>query len=256
MLIMSMESNAVEAAYAQPLTEELLRASGITPGMRVLVLGRGLADLALLVAERVGARGAVVAAHPDAQIVAAARRRASEESFDGVEFRAEPLERIACASPVDAVVGRFFLMHHPDPVRAIRCAASLVHGGGRIVFQEWHYDSVRWAPTSDWPSLPLYRDFARWSLEGLRRLRAHADMGLRLANAFAQAGLPLPALRTDLRMVHGKGSRGYEFFEAAIRELMPALEIDSFAKRLERETTAARGHVFLPLQVGAWTRAL
>ena len=45
---------AVEAAFAQPLTEELLACSGITPGMRVLVLGPDLADLALLVAERVG----------------------------------------------------------------------------------------------------------------------------------------------------------------------------------------------------------
>lgn len=89
-------------------------------------------------------------------------------------------------------------------------------------------------------------------------------MGLRLANAFTEAGLPLPAIRTDLRTVQGLGSRGFAFFEGAIREVLPTLErcgigadvdVDSFADRLERETSAVNGHAFLPLQVGAWARA-
>lgn len=257
---------AAEAAFAQPLTEELLACSGISPGMRVLVLGRGLADVALLVAERVGRRGVVIGANEDPSVVAEARRRAADECFDRLSFRAESLDGVGLAEPVDAVVGRFFLMHERDPVEAIRAAASKVRDGGRVVFQEWHYDSVRWAETSDWPHLPLYRQFARWSIEGLRRRQAHVDMGLRLVNAFAEAGLPVPTVRTDLRMVHGSGSLGYAFFEAAIRELLPTIEhcglasaleiqVDTFAERLEHETTRAAGHLFLPLQVGAWTRA-
>jgi SAM-dependent methyltransferase len=257
--------HAVEAAFAQPLTEELLADAGITPGMRVLVLGRGLADVALLVAERVGRGGAVIAAHEDPRVVAQSRQRAADEGFDRVSFRAELLERIDLDGPVDAVVGRFFLMHQRDPVRAIRLAAGMVHDGGRILFQEWHYESILWAQTSDWPHLPLYRQFARWSTEGLRRRHAHVDMGLRLANAFTEAGLPVPTIHTDLRMVHGRGSLGYAFFEDAIRELLPTIEgcrlasaqdvaVETFAQRLERETTAAAGHAFLPLQVGAWVR--
>jgi SAM-dependent methyltransferase len=263
---MNLQLADVEAAYAQSLTEELLACSGVTPGMRVLVLGRGLAETALLVAERVGRGGAVIAAHDDPAVVVEARRRAIDEGFDRVAFRAESLERLVLEAPVDAVVGRFFLMNQHDPVRAIRLAAGMARDGGRILFQEWHYDSILWAETSDWPHLPLYKDFARWSTEGLRARNAHLDMGLRLANAFTEAGLPLPMVRTDLRMVHGSGSLGYTFFEAAIRELLPTIEsrglasafdveVDSFAQRLERQTTAAGGHVFLPLQVGAWTRA-
>jgi SAM-dependent methyltransferase len=262
---MKPQHHAAESAYAQPLTEELLACSGIATGMRVLVLGHGLADIALLVAERVGPHGAVIAAHQDSVIAGQAQRRATEERFGNIAFQAEPLERVALDAPVDAVVGRFFLMHECDPVRAIRLCAGMVHDGGRIVFQEWHYDSVLWDETSDWPRLPLYRDFARWSIEGWRRRKAHIDMGLRLVNAFAEAGLPLPAVRTDLRMVHGSGSLGYTFFEGAIRELLPTIEhsgvasardvdVDTFAQRLERETTAAGGHVFLPLQVGAWSK--
>lgn len=257
--------HAVEAAVAQPFTEELLASCGISPGMRVIVLGRGLAEVALLVAERVGIGGSVVGWHDDPSIVAHARRRAADECFERVSFRVESLHGTTFDGAVDAVVGRFFLMHEPDPVRAIRRAARLVHDGGRILFQEWHYDSVLRAETSAWPHLPLYRQFAQWSTEGWRRRRAHVDMGLRLVNAFAEAGLPVPCVRTDLRMVHGRGSLGYAFFEAAIRELLPTIErfgvangddveIDTFAQRLEHETTTAAGHVFLPLQVGAWTR--
>jgi SAM-dependent methyltransferase len=264
---MTVRRHAVEAAYAQPLTEELLASSGIGPGMRVLVLGGGLAELALLVAERVGRHGMVVAAHQDARAIAQTQRRAVEERFEQIEFRTEPLAQITLDAPVDAVVGRFMLMHERDPVRTIRLAAAMVHDGGRIVFQEWHYESVRWEQTSDWPHVPLYRDFARWSVEGLRRRQVHVDMGLRLVNSFTEAGLPLPAVRTDLRIVQGTNSLGYLFFEAAIRDVLPAIErcgvastrdvdVDTFAQRLERETTAAGGHIFLPLQVGAWSRAL
>ena len=257
--------HVVEAALAQPLTEELLGGSGITPGMRVLVLGAGLADLALLVAERVGEHGSVVAAHADGRVVEGAQRRAADEGFDRVSFRAEPLERVALPEPVDAVVGRFYLMHELDPVRAIRLAARMVRGGGRIVFQEWHYASILWAHTSAWPPRTLYRRFVRWSIEGLRHAHAHVDMGLRLVNAFAEAGLPPPIVRTELRVVRSADSLGFAFFEEAIRDLVPTLErcgvvsagrvgVDTFAQRLERETAEAAGHVFLPLQVGAWTR--
>ena len=87
---------------------------------------------------------------------------------------------------------------------------------------------------------------------------------LRLVNLFTEAGLPLPGVRSELRVVHGPGSLGYAFFESALRELLPVtrenrggaeqLDADSFAERLERETLAAGGHLFLPLQIGAWTR--
>lgn len=251
--------HAAEAAYAQPLTEELLACSGISPGMRVLVLGRGIADIALLVAERVGPRGTVIGSHEDPQVVNEARRRAVEECSDRVTFAAEPLEQIVLEAPVDAVVGRFFLMHERDPAGAIRRAASLVHDGGRVIFQEWQYDSILLSQTSAWPDLPLYREFALRSIGALSQRGAHLDMGLRLVNAFTEAGLPVPDLRTEFAIVHGSGSLGYAFFEDALRELYdsPEREIDlgAFAQRLERETTAAQGHLFLPMQVGAWARS-
>jgi hypothetical protein len=255
---------AVEAAFAQPLTEELLACAGITPGMRVLVLGADLPDLALLVAERVGRAGMVIGLDAELANVDRACARAEAEGFEGIEFRVGELANLHLEAPVDAVVGRFFLMRERDPAQAIRLAAGFVHDGGRIVFQEWHYDSMLWSQTSDWPHVPLYRRFARWSVETMRDSGVHVDMGLRLVNLFTEAGLPLPGMRSDFRVIAGPGSLGYTFFESAIRELQPArcndavdmeaLDAESFAQRLERETLAAGGHLFLPLQIGAWTR--
>lgn len=248
--------HAVEAAFAQPLTEELLACSGITPGMRVLVLGPDLADLALLVAERVGADGTVIGLDSDTRNVDRAYWRAEAEGFDCIEFRVGALRNLHLNAPVDAVVGRFFLMHEPDPVGAIRRAAGLVHDGGRIVMHEWHYESILWPQTSDWPDVPLYRRFAQTSIDRMRRTGVHVDMGLRLVNLFTEAGLPLPSIRSDLRVVNGAGSLGYRFFESALTELNGDLDGDAFAQRLERETLATGGHIFLPLQIGAWTRSV
>jgi SAM-dependent methyltransferase len=256
---------AVEAAFAQPLTMELLGCAGIRPGMRVLVLGRDLADLALLIAERVGRHGEVIGANADPSIVARARQRALDEGFDRVEFRAESLRELHLDGQVDAVVGRFFLMHEPVPVEAIRRVARTLRNGGLILFHEWHYESILWPQTSDWPHVPLYRRFAQLSIESMRRRKMHVDMGLRLVNVFTEAGLPLPDLRSDLRVVRGAASLGYDFFEEAMRELLPTIarhslertediDVNTFAQRLRRETIDAGGHLFLPLQMGAWTR--
>jgi SAM-dependent methyltransferase len=251
--------HSAEAAFAQPLTEELLTCAGISPGMRVLVLGRGIADVALLVAERVGPCGTVIASHEDPAVVAEARRRAADECFDRVMFHNEPFEGMRLDALADAVVGRFVLMHERDPAAAIRRAANLVHDGGRILFQEWQYDSVLRPATSDWPCVPLYRQFAQRSIGALRGRGAHVDMGFRLINTFTEAGLAVPEVRSEMCVVGGPGSLGYAFFEDALRELLPAIDareaalLDGFAQRLERETGDAGGHVFLPMQVGAWT---
>jgi SAM-dependent methyltransferase len=253
----TLHPHPVESAIAQPLTEALIGEAGIRPGMRVLVLGSRLAEIAPLVAERVGSDGWVIAAARDPRTVAEAQRCAAEEGFDRIEFRSQALGQIRMERPLDAVFGRFFLMHEPDPVRAVQCAAAMVREGGRVAFQEWHYRSILWTETADWPHLPLYQKFARCTIEGLRRRGTHADIGLNLINVFAAAGLRRAAARIDLRALGDDAAFEYRYFEETLRELLPescAVEIEGFAQRLNAATSATRGHVFLPLQVGVWAR--
>jgi cyclopropane fatty-acyl-phospholipid synthase-like methyltransferase len=49
-----------QAAILRPITERLLRNAGIRPGMRVLDLGSGAGDVAILAAELVGPKGCLL----------------------------------------------------------------------------------------------------------------------------------------------------------------------------------------------------
>ncbi|MBV9102601.1 MAG: methyltransferase domain-containing protein, partial [Candidatus Eremiobacteraeota bacterium] len=211
-------------AYAQTFTLELLARAGIAPGMRVLVPNAAAGELALLVAERVGATGSVFAIDPDVGALDALRESAERQCFECIEFAAQTLAEFHGTAMLDAVVGRFFLMREADPVGALRAAAGALEPGGRLMFQEWHFESVLWSHTSDWPRLPLYQCFARWSVDALRRSGFHVDMGLRLINAFSEAGLPLPSTRSEACAVQGGGETQYTFFEDTLRELLPAIE--------------------------------
>ncbi len=152
---------SLRAAFAQPFTQELPARAGVAPGMRVLVAGADSGEIALLVAERVGASGAVVAIDADPQRVERARRRAWEQAFESVSFVTGALADRAPDPHYAAVVGRFYLMYQTDPVATIRTAARLVRDGGRVIFVEWHWESLLWPYSSIWPAGPLYRDVVR-----------------------------------------------------------------------------------------------
>jgi len=255
--------SSARAAFAQPFIEELVARSGIAPGMRVLVIGAGTGDVALLVAERVGASGWVLGVDDDPHLIALAQRRVKEQRFEQVVLRAQRPEAVVSGVPFDAALGAFSLMKEADPVGAIRQAAKLVRAGGRVVFAEWHFESMLWGLTSSWPGLPLYGQVARWTIEALRRSGIHVDMGLRLVNGFVEAGLPLPSVRTDLRVVDGTCAAGFGFFAETLADQLTALErfgiataeeaqIETLAERMRHEAVAHRGHAFLPLLAGAW----
>jgi NADH:ubiquinone reductase (H+-translocating) len=64
-----------QMAILQATTERLLRSAGIERGMRVLDLGCGAGDVAMLAGKLVGASGSVVGIDGNAQILAVARKR-------------------------------------------------------------------------------------------------------------------------------------------------------------------------------------
>jgi hypothetical protein len=122
-----------------------------------------------------------------------------------------------------------------------------------------------WPHTSAWPAGSAYEAFAGSTIAALRHARVQVDIGLRLVNIFAEAGLPLPRTRTELVSLPGASASGPLFVRALLRELQSAEDrlgvtradrgtLDDLARRLENATRAGGGHIFLPLQVGAWTR--
>ena len=147
-----------QAARVAPTTERFFREAGIGPGQRVLDIGSGVGDVAMLVARLVGPSGEVVAIERDPKSIAKARARVTEAGFHNVSFNESDVGEIPDGKPFDAAVGRFILMYLPDPVAVLRSISRLVRPGGVLVFQEPY-----WVPVlAHLAKLPLW--FATASL--------------------------------------------------------------------------------------------
>src|SRR5689334_10176544 len=105
-----------QANRVAPITERFFREAGIGPGQRVLDIGSGVGDVAMLVARLVDPSGEVVAIERDPKAIAKASARVTEDGFVNVSFSESDLNDIADQKPFDAVVGRFILMYLPNPV--------------------------------------------------------------------------------------------------------------------------------------------
>jgi ubiquinone/menaquinone biosynthesis C-methylase UbiE len=120
-----------------PLTERLLTDAGVGPGMRVLDLGTGAGDVALLAARIVGPSGRVVSVDRDLRTLMLAAVRCERAEVEHVDLAVGDL-----AVPdlpeggFDAVVARSVLLDLPDPARTLRAAAARLRPGGVVCVQE------------------------------------------------------------------------------------------------------------------------
>jgi len=117
-------------------TEQFFRDAGIVSGMRVLDIGCGMGDVAMLVAELVGPHGKVVSIDLDPASIATAQTRASAAGLDNTSFRRADILTFSEAEPFDAVVGRLVLEFLPDPALTVRRLCGLLRPGGIMAFQE------------------------------------------------------------------------------------------------------------------------
>src|SRR4051794_19995231 len=77
-----------------PLTRRVFEAAGIGAGMRVLDVGSGAGDVALLLADLVGPRGQVVGVDTNAAILDTARLRAEASGWRNVSFHAGDVREV------------------------------------------------------------------------------------------------------------------------------------------------------------------
>jgi len=119
---------ATQAQLVDPFTREFFRNGGVAPGMRVLDVGSGAGDTALLAADIVEGAGEVVGIDRSALAVSAAHNRIKAPERRNISFReGTPEEALDPAETFDAAVGRYVLMFSPtrwrcsSPLRAM-CA--------------------------------------------------------------------------------------------------------------------------------------
>jgi ubiquinone/menaquinone biosynthesis C-methylase UbiE len=183
-----------QAARLAPLTERLLLDAGIDRGQRILEVGSGVGDVAMLAARIVGPSGEVVGVERDSSAIARARTRASDGGLSNVSFVERDISQVQSAQPFDAALGRFILQFVPDPVAVLSSLSQLVRPGGILVFQEVSYA----------PLLALSAHLSLWSAcvsiarDTVERLGAKPEMGVALHRTFQEAGLPMPTMRMEV----------------------------------------------------------
>ena len=248
----------LQAARVAPITERLFREAGVGPGQRVLDLGSGVGDVAMLVARLVGPSGEVVAIERDRNSIAKARARVVQAGFHNISFNESNVSEILDEKPFDAAVGRFILMYLPDPVATLRSISQVVRPGGVIVFQE-----PTWVPVlAHLEALPLW--FATASLiDNTMRVSANHDMGAELYQTFVKAGLPEPTVRMELPM--GKEPYLAQWYYDTLCSLRPQIEqlhmpieslgsLDTLVQRLQDEVAKSKTVACWFASVGAWCR--
>ena len=86
----------------------------------------------------------------------------------------------------DAVVGRWILMHLPDPVAVLHRLLRRLQPGGIVAFQE---NDFTYPPTA-FPPAPLHQRVVRWTTPPPGSGGPDQQMGSKLYRTYLDAGLP------------------------------------------------------------------
>lgn len=254
---------AKQAELLRPLTERLFRAAGIGPGMRVLDVGSGVGDVALLVASLVGPEGEVIGIDLDAGALDVARARAEAHGLANLSFIHGDIRSAELPQAFDAAVGRLVLMYFADPVEGLRAIAARVKSGGPIAFQEMIMDTAVAALTSSHPADSLWASTANVIIRTFEAAGVHGKMGRDLLQTYQGAGLPVPSMLVESFAGGGPDFAGYAWLANTLRSLAPiaekfgvataaTLELDTLAEQI-RDEAIVRGLFFMsPPYVGAF----
>jgi len=249
-----------QAALFAPFSERFFRQAGISSGQRVLDLGSGVGDVAMLAGKLVGRSGEVVGIERDERSLAVATARATEAGHDNVSFIQSDISKISLNKSFDAVVGRFILQFVPNPVDVLRAVVPLLKPGAIVAFQEPSFAAF----IHVCPQLRLWSATAALIHETGRRAGVHLEMGFALHGVFQEAGLPAPKMHIDIPL--GSDPHYSRWVYDVICTLLPRIQefglsmeplgdLATLRERLHQEVTSANAVVpVLPL-VGAWSRA-
>ena len=251
-----------QAKILRPITERLLQRAGIRPGMRVLDLGSGAGDVAMLAAQLVGPSGSVVGIDRNPQVLSIAMERAGRTGFRHLSFHEASVETFADDAGFDLVIGRYVLIHQTDPVAFLRAAARLVRLGGSMAFHELRLSD----PCRSLPNVPLWEMIDRLLHLAFSSALPHYDAGDRLIEHFAHAGLPEPNLFCETHVWGAADVPYYAWAVDTLRVVLPQLkrlgivaaefmEMETLETRLGDAVRAARSQVTGAPQICAWIRA-
>jgi ubiquinone/menaquinone biosynthesis C-methylase UbiE len=252
----------VQARIYEAVTRRLLVRAGIDAGQSVVDLGCGGGDVTLIAADAVGPTGTVTGVDRSAQAVAAAARRAAH--LPHVRVVVGELDSWQPAEPVDAVIGRFVLMHQRDPAALLAKVRGWLRPGGVVGFVESNNAACQPGMHSR-PHSATYHGIVEVWQQVIRSAGAHLDMGARLVDTFAAAGLPDPSAETDVYTSGDPESPIFRFAIESLRSMLPMAvaaaiaapaegDLDRLEATLRHEIAASGGVLSAPPAHAVWAR--
>jgi len=253
----------MQARILRPYTERFFRAAGLGPGMRVLDIGSGMGDVAMLAGDIVGPSGLVVGVDRDADVLDNARQRAVQHGCSPwVTFEAADIDAFRTADAFDALVGRYILLYLPDAASTIRHLLSNVKPGGIVVF----HDAELTDPSPSHPPAVLWDRSYELIRTAFERVGVPLTFSRRLGETFLRAGLPFPTIVTEGTAGGGRGSHLYSWLASSLISVEPRLAalglavppelapLETLAARMEEEVVGLGSQVMCAVQFGAWAR--
>ncbi|SDR97281.1 class I SAM-dependent methyltransferase [Bradyrhizobium canariense] len=248
----------LQAEMLRPITERLLRRADLREGMRVLDMGCGTGDVAMLAAAIVGPTGSVVGVDQSEETVSLARRRADERNFGNVSFEVATLPDLAGPKDFDVAIGRYVLVHQSDPVAFLRDIAKCVKPGGLIVCHEVYPRFTLWSspPLALWEEIGIFLHEAAVHLPGV-------DACEGMHQTLEKAGLQQGEVYYELPVAQNARSPLIEWVASSVRAFLPLAKARAVADEAALDPSTleqgsrdamqnAGSHVTAWLQVCAW----
>ncbi len=249
----------VQARAFQPFTRELFAEAGLQVGMRVLEIGSGSGDVAMLAAEFVGLAGEVVGVEQSPDAVRLATERAESRRLENVSFTCAKIDdELPVGRDFDALVGRLVLMYLPAPAVTLRRLVRHLRPGALVAFQEINILGARAVPAT-----PAVERAQTWIREAFLQSGVDIQAGPKLHGLYKAAGLPPPEMRVD-GLISGSEGVVPALMTDVIRTILPLIEqlglatasdvdINTLEDRMRAELEAVDGTLSSPLLVGAWS---
>lgn len=126
--------------WLAPVSDQLIRSTGITSGQSVLDVATGTGQPALTIAGMVGPNGRVVGVDLSPEMLEVAKKEAAYLGLTNVVvFQVVKDENLSMFSDntFDSVVCRNGLMFMPDPVKALKAFLRVLRPGGKASVTVW-----------------------------------------------------------------------------------------------------------------------